>query len=65
MGKNEPLKSDPLLTEDEVAAETRAPSRSTVRHWFATGALKSLKVGRRRLVRRSELERYLRACEGR
>jgi excisionase family DNA binding protein len=34
-------------------------SMSTVRHWVATGRLKSIKPGRRRLVLRADLERFL------
>jgi excisionase family DNA binding protein len=55
-----------FLLLEEIAAETRAPI-STVRHWIATGKLASVRPGRRRLVRRVDLEAFLSgACiEGR
>ncbi|RYZ03092.1 MAG: helix-turn-helix domain-containing protein [Myxococcales bacterium] len=43
---------------EEVAEETRT-ALSTVRHWIATGRLPSTRPGRRRLVRRADLERFL------
>jgi len=43
---------------DEVARRCRAPL-SSVRHWVRTGKLASIRPGRRRLVARSELERFL------
>ncbi len=42
----------------EVAAVARV-SVSTVRQWIATGRLRSSRPGRRRIVRRDELERFL------
>jgi excisionase family DNA binding protein len=50
--------SSELLFLEEVAAMARTPL-STVRYWVATGKLGSLRPGRRRFVRRSELERFL------
>lgn len=47
-----------LLTVPEVAAVARAPVTS-VRGWLADGRLKSIRPGRRRLVPREELERFL------
>ena len=47
-----------LLLLEEVARELRAPI-SSVRHWIATGKLKSVRPGRRRLVRREDLDRFL------
>ena len=47
-----------LLFLDEVAQETRA-SISTVRHWVSTGKLPSVRPGRRRMVRRADLERFV------
>ncbi len=47
-----------LLLINEVAAICRAPI-STVRHWLATGKLRSVKPGRHRLVRRTDLEAFL------
>jgi len=47
-----------FLFVEEVASETRV-SISTVRHWIRTGKLPSLKPGRRRLVRRSDLDALL------
>ena len=48
----------------EVQELTRAASISTVRHWIATGRLPSVKPGRRRLVRRSDVERFLMSGAG-
>ncbi len=47
-----------LLLVDEVAARCRT-SVSTVRFWIQTGKLRSVRPGRRRLVRRGDLERFL------
>ncbi len=52
-----------FLFLEEVAAETRA-TLSTVRHWIAVGKLPSVRPGRRRLVRRADLERFLDASNG-
>lgn len=49
---------DPLFTLEEVAEATRA-SLSSARWWVVTGKLKAIRPGRRVLVRRSELERFL------
>jgi excisionase family DNA binding protein len=46
------------LVLEEVAAKTRA-SVSTVRQWVRTGKLPSVQVGRRRLVRTSDLEAFM------
>ena len=53
------MHDDDLLFLDEVATLTRAKSLSTVRHWLRTGKLASVRPGRRRLVRRSDLEEFL------
>lgn len=53
-----------LLTLEEVAAITRAPL-NTVRDWIKKNKLASLRPGRLRLVRRSELEAFLMASETR
>jgi len=45
-----------LLTVDEVAALTKR-HRRTVQREIATGVLRSVLLGRRRLVPRAELER--------
>ncbi len=55
------IKSNEFLLVDEIATECRAP-RASVRHWIATGKLASVKVGRRRLVRRQDFERFLRSA---
>jgi excisionase family DNA binding protein len=52
-----------FLFLEEVAAEIRTPL-STVRYWIITGKLPSIRPGRRRLVRRSDLERFLAASGG-
>lgn len=49
---------DELLLLEEVARRCRAPL-SSVRHWVRVGKLSSIRPGRRRLVRRSALERFL------
>ena len=46
------------LLLDEVARECRAPIAS-VRYWIASGRLRSIRPGRRRLVSRDELDRFL------
>jgi len=51
-----------LLKIDEVAEACRT-STSTVRWWIGQGRLRSLKVGRRRLVYASDLTAFLVACE--
>jgi excisionase family DNA binding protein len=48
----------PFLLLPEVAEYTRVPI-STVRHWIATGKLTSVRVGKRRLVRLSDLEAFV------
>jgi excisionase family DNA binding protein len=50
-----------LLTLPEVADECRAPL-STARWWCTIGKLRSIKVGRRRLVRREDLDQFLQEC---
>ena len=47
-----------LLFLEEVAEITRVPV-SCVRFWIRTGKLRSLKPGRRVLVRRAILEKFL------
>ena len=49
---------DQLLLLDEVAQIARA-SLPTVRHWIREGRLASVRPGRRRMVWRSELMRFL------
>jgi excisionase family DNA binding protein len=48
----------PYLLLKEIAEETRTPL-STVRHWIATGKLPSVRPGRRRLVKRADLDAFL------
>lgn len=50
---------DDLLLLEEVAKRCRAPL-SSVRHWVRVGKLSSIRPGRRRLVSRNEIERFLR-----
>jgi excisionase family DNA binding protein len=47
-----------LLLLTEVAAEARV-SLSTVRHWITRGKLKTVRPGRRRMVRRADLDAFL------
>ena len=49
---------DDILLIPEVARVARA-SESTVRWWIATGRLRSFRPGRRRLIRRSDLESFI------
>lgn len=52
-----------LLTADVYhlpdVARICLASLSTVRHWIAIGRLKSIKPGRRRLVLRADLAKFL------
>ena len=47
-----------MLLLEEIARECRA-SLSSVRYWIRTGRLRSVRPGRRRLVRREDLDRFL------
>jgi excisionase family DNA binding protein len=58
--KRPPAPLDDLLLLTEVAEITRSPL-STVRCWIAAGKISALRPGRKVLVRRSELERFLAA----
>jgi excisionase family DNA binding protein len=49
-----------FLLIEEVAEIARC-CESTVRHWLATGRLRSIRPGRRRLIASTELERFLAA----
>lgn len=51
-----------FLLLEEVAQECRT-SVETVRHWIAHQRLRSIRPGRRRLVRREDLDSFLRAAE--
>jgi excisionase family DNA binding protein len=46
------------LTIEEVARELRAPL-SSVRQWIRTGKLRSFRPGKRRLVRRVDIEAFI------
>jgi excisionase family DNA binding protein len=48
-----------LLYKPEEAAEALAVGRSTVYELMAAGALKYIKLGRCRRIRRDDLERYV------
>ena len=52
-----------LMTLDDVADYCRT-SVATVRYWIAQGRLRSLRPGRRRLVRREDLLRFLEGERG-
>jgi excisionase family DNA binding protein len=54
-----PIRQNDFLLVEEIAQECRAP-RTTVRQWMHTGRLPSIRLGRRRLVRREHFERFLR-----
>lgn len=47
-----------LLLLTEVARICRAPL-SSVRHWVASGKLRSLRPARRRLVRKRDLDEFI------
>lgn len=51
-----------FLLLDEIARMCRAPV-STVRYWVSTGRLRSIRPGRRRLVRRVDLDRFLTSAD--
>lgn len=53
-----PTEREQLLFFEEVCDLLRAPP-STVRQWTAAGRLNSLKLGRRRLYRRSDVDAFL------
>lgn len=56
---------DPWMTLAEIAEELRM-SPATIRSWISQGTLEATRPGRRKwLVRRSEVDRILRAREGR
>ncbi len=48
----------PFLLLTECAELARVPV-STVRHWISIGRLRSVRPGRRRMVRRDDLEAFL------
>ena len=54
-----PARRNDLLLVEEIAEECRVPP-STVRHWLRTSRMPSGKLGRRRVVRREDFERFLR-----
>lgn len=56
--------SDELLLLEDVARVVRA-SLGTVRFWIATGKLRSFRLGRRRVVYRRELDRFIQDAAGR
>lgn len=56
------MDSDPLLDVNEVASYLGVTSRTVYRE-HKRGRLRFLKVGALTRVRRSELDRYLRAAE--
>ena len=51
-----------FLILEEVAEISRTPLE-TVRYWCRKGKLESVRPGRRRLVRRADLDRFLSAAE--
>jgi excisionase family DNA binding protein len=52
------MMTSPFLLLTECAEHARVPL-STVRHWIATGKLPSVRPGRRRMVRRADLDAFL------
>jgi len=53
----------PFLLLTECAELARVPV-STVRHWIAIGRLPSVRPGRRRMVRRDDLEAFFAVAPG-
>lgn len=47
-----------LMLVEDVAREARAPV-GTVRFWIATGKIRSIRLGRRRVVDRVDFERFV------
>jgi excisionase family DNA binding protein len=56
------MRDKEFLFFEEVVAIARAP-RGTVRHWIRTKKLPSVRPGRRRMIRRSDLEAFLKLGE--
>ena len=54
-------KRRPVLSIEEVAENT-GRSASTVRWWIHVGLLQSVKLGRRRMIRRTDLAKFI-GCE--
>ncbi len=50
-----------FLYVEEVASELRAPT-SSVRLWVSSGRLPGYRLGRRLLVRRKDLDRFVEKC---
>lgn len=53
-----------LLTIPETAARLRLGQR-TIERWLATGEIRSVRLGRRRLIPQEEVDRLLRLAERR
>lgn len=49
----------------EMVGEALSLSPWTVRHFIRTGRLKRIKVGRRVMVEKNELEQFLQSCRER
>jgi excisionase family DNA binding protein len=54
------LMSDALLSIDEAGRRLGGISRWTVASWLRTGKLRRTKVGRRTMIRESELQKVIR-----
>lgn len=53
-----------LLTIEETAARLRLGKR-TVERWLASGEIRSVRLGRRRMIAQEEVDRLLRLAERR
>lgn len=53
-----------LLTIEEAATRLRLGKR-TVERWLSTGEIRSVRLGRRRLIAQEEVERLLKLAERR
>lgn len=56
------MEHDSLLSVMEAAREAGGLSKHTINAWLHQGKLRKTKVGARTMIRRSELERYIRSC---
>ena len=54
---------EPLYSVEQAALRLGGVSKWTVRTWLSQGKLRPTKIGRRTMIRQSELERFIRAGE--
>ena len=56
------MENDPLYSVPEAAKYMGGITKHAVHAWLHQGKLRRTKVGSRTMIRRSELERYIRSC---